>query len=67
MRFRHGHAPPERVIWVVACAAGIQTLLQAFDAQMQGSWPRFWLWLVGSLSIGALAGWAETIKAFRSQ
>lgn len=43
-------------------ATGLQTLLQAFDAAMQGSWPRFGLWMFGSITIVPLTVWAEKIK-----
>ena len=61
VRFRASR-PPERIIGLVAAATLLQMLLQAIDAQMEGSWPRFWLWLVGSVAVGAVAGLAETVK-----
>ncbi len=36
--------------------------LQAFEARMEGSMPRFALWLIGSGFIGLLAAVVETVK-----
>ena len=61
-RFRRVAKPVDQVIWVVAMASMAESGLQAFDAGLQHSVPRFVLWLGGSGLIGALAVWAETVK-----
>ena len=55
-------APAERIVWVVASAAAIQAILQAFDAALSGSPWHVLLWLLGSVLIGALAGLSERLK-----
>lgn len=67
VRFRWRTRPSDRLAWTVAFATGSQSLLQAIDAQMQGSWPRFWVWLVGTFAIGGFVGWAETVKRFAGE
>lgn len=62
---RRTTAASTRVLWIVAIAGMVQAVLSAFDAALQGSSGRFWLWMGGSLPIGALAGWAETVKQKR--
>jgi hypothetical protein len=64
VKFRTRFQPQARIVWVVAAATTIQSWLQAIDAQLQGSWPRFWVWILGSGFIGAVAAWAETIKLY---
>lgn len=54
--------PPELIVWIVATASVLQMVLQAFDARLSGSWPRFWLWLTGGVVMGGLAAWAEKVK-----
>ena len=61
VRFRHS-APTERIIGLVTAVSITQAMLQAFDAQMEGSWPRFWLWTVGAALLGVLSSLAETVK-----
>lgn len=61
-RFRRPSRTLDHVIWVVAMASMAESGLQAFDARLQGSVPRFVLWLAGSGFIGLFAVWAETLK-----
>ena len=53
----------ERIVWIVALASMAETLLQAIEAHLAGSWPLVWLWITGSVAIGGLAALVETVKA----
>ncbi|MEK6974727.1 MAG: hypothetical protein AABY18_00130 [Candidatus Thermoplasmatota archaeon] len=61
-KFRQLAHPTERIIWVVAFASIAQSLLQAIEAGLDHSRPKVLLWVIGSIWIGAMAGWAETVK-----
>lgn len=60
-RFR-SKAAVDRVLWFIVLAAMAESMFQAIDASLQGSWERFVLWVLGSGFIGFLALVVESVK-----
>lgn len=63
MGHRHPRAnTAQHVVWIVAGATGLQSVLQGLDAILQGSLQRFGLWMAGAIVTAPLAAWAERVK-----